>query len=74
MELESAPVRPAPLVDTVKIQTPTMVELHGENFSSDLRVFFGEIPAVTRYGRGSLTEGRLLLVGAHLLDRHGAEA
>ena len=48
LDLHRLPMRPTPIVDLVKIQTTTLIELHGENFSLDLRVFFGELPAVTR--------------------------
>ena len=49
--LHQVSMRPTPIVDTIKIQTISLVELHGENFALDMRVFFGELPAVTRYER-----------------------
>jgi hypothetical protein len=49
--LQPSARRPVPVVDTLRAQTTALVELQGENFSPDLRVFFGELPAATRYVR-----------------------
>lgn len=49
LAMSGGPITPVPVVDHVKIQSKSLVELYGENFSSGLTVWFGETPSKTRY-------------------------
>eukprot|EP01136_Pigoraptor_vietnamica_P031806 Opistho-1_new@92851 len=45
----SSPITPVPLVEELKPQTKLLVELHGENFTPNLKVWFADAPAETLY-------------------------
>lgn len=40
---------PVPLVDFVKVQNKKLVEIHGENFTPDLTIWFNDVAAQTLY-------------------------
>jgi len=42
-------ITPVPVVEYVKIQNKTLVELYGENFSPNLTVYFADTPSKTKY-------------------------
>eukprot|EP01137_Pigoraptor_chileana_P016283 Opistho-2@72991 len=45
----TSPVTPVPLFEEVKQQNKRLVELHGENFMPNLKVWFADAPAETLY-------------------------